>query len=61
MGRYIGPVEKLELIGPSPWLRADHEVPSGKVLRSPQRREIASPVDEQLVNATRGDNELDER
>lgn len=42
--------EATELVGAVPaWLQADHEGLAGRVLRSPQRREIAIPVDEQLV------------
>jgi small subunit ribosomal protein S4 len=31
------------------WLQVDHEALSGRVLRAPQRQEIAMPVTEQLV------------
>lgn len=31
------------------WLEADHEALAGRVLRAPQRDEIAMPVTEQLV------------
>ena len=31
------------------WLQADHEGLSAKVLRTPDRREIAAPVQEQLI------------
>jgi small subunit ribosomal protein S4 len=32
-----------------PWLQADHDALTAKVLRKPQRREIAAPVQEQLI------------
>jgi small subunit ribosomal protein S4 len=51
-GAAIEPVvrEATELVGAVPaGLQADHEGLSGRVLRSPQRGEIAIPVDEQLV------------
>ena len=32
-----------------PWLEADHDALAGRVLRAPQRPEIAMPVTEQLV------------
>jgi small subunit ribosomal protein S4 len=39
-----------EQIGTVPaWLEADHDALAGRVLRSPQRQEIAMPVVEQLV------------
>src|SRR6185436_7072437 len=31
------------------WLQADHDSLSAKVLRKPERREIAAPVQEQLI------------
>src|SRR5256885_14706370 len=33
----------------SPWLQADHENLTGKVLRMPERAEIDTPVQEQLI------------
>ena len=33
----------------APWLQADHEGLSGKVLRLPEREEIDTPVQEQLI------------
>jgi small subunit ribosomal protein S4 len=40
----------LELSGAMPaWLEADVEGRSGRVLREPHRREIATPVEEQLI------------
>jgi small subunit ribosomal protein S4 len=42
--------EAAEDIGLLPaWLQVDHEALSGRVLRAPQRQEIAMPVTEQLV------------
>ena len=42
--------EAAEDVGLIPaWLAVDHEALAGKVLRSPQRSEIAMPVSEQLV------------
>jgi len=39
-----------ELTGQIPaWLQADHESLSAKVLRRPERREVAAPVQEQLI------------
>ena len=39
-----------ELTGQIPaWLQADHESLSAKVLRKPERREVAAPVQEQLI------------
>jgi small subunit ribosomal protein S4 len=39
-----------ELTGQVPaWLQADHEGLTAKVLRKPERREIAAPVQEQLI------------
>src|ERR671923_216382 len=32
-----------------PWLQADHDALTAKVLRKPERREIAAPVQEQLI------------
>jgi small subunit ribosomal protein S4 len=32
-----------------PWLQADHDSLTAKVLRKPERREIAAPVQEQLI------------
>jgi small subunit ribosomal protein S4 len=32
-----------------PWLQADHDSLTAKVLRRPERREIAAPVQEQLI------------
>ena len=32
-----------------PWLQADHDSLTAKVLRKPDRREIAAPVQEQLI------------
>jgi small subunit ribosomal protein S4 len=32
-----------------PWLQADHDALTAKVLRLPERDEIATPVDEQLI------------
>jgi small subunit ribosomal protein S4 len=31
------------------WLQADHDALTAKVLRTPDRREIAAPVQEQLI------------
>jgi small subunit ribosomal protein S4 len=31
------------------WLQADHDALTAKVLRKPERREIAAPVLEQLI------------
>ena len=31
------------------WLQADHDSLTAKVLRKPERREIAAPVQEQLI------------
>jgi small subunit ribosomal protein S4 len=33
----------------SPWLQADHENLTGKVLKWPERSEIDTPVQEQLI------------
>ena len=33
----------------APWLQADHESLSGKVLKAPDRTEIDTPVREQLI------------
>lgn len=42
--------EAAEDVGLLPaWLEVDHEALSGRVLRAPQRQEIAMPVTEQLV------------
>jgi small subunit ribosomal protein S4 len=42
--------DSTELTGQVPaWLQADHEGLSAKVLRTPDRREIAAPVQEQLI------------
>jgi small subunit ribosomal protein S4 len=42
--------DSTELTGQVPaWLQADHEGLSAKVLRRPDRREIAAPVQEQLI------------
>ena len=39
-----------ELTGQVPaWLQADHDALTAKVLRRPERREIAAPVEEQLI------------
>ena len=39
-----------ELTGQIPaWLQADHESLTAKVLRRPERREVAAPVQEQLI------------
>jgi small subunit ribosomal protein S4 len=39
-----------ELTGQIPaWLQADHESLTAKVLRMPERREVAAPVQEQLI------------
>jgi small subunit ribosomal protein S4 len=39
-----------ELTGQVPaWLQADHDSLTAKVLRRPERREIAAPVQEQLI------------
>src|SRR5215470_5074 len=39
-----------ELTGQIPaWLQADHESLTAKVLRTPERREVAAPVQEQLI------------
>ena len=39
-----------ELTGQVPaWLQADHDALTAKVLRNPERREIAAPVQEQLI------------
>jgi small subunit ribosomal protein S4 len=39
-----------ELTGQVPaWLQADHDALTAKVLRKPERREIAAPVMEQLI------------
>ena len=39
-----------ELTGQIPaWLQADHESLTAKVLRKPERREVAAPVQEQLI------------
>ena len=39
-----------ELTGQVPaWLQADHDSLTAKVLRKPERREIAAPVQEQLI------------
>src|ERR1700745_4225852 len=39
-----------ELTGQVPaWLQADHESLTAKVLRRPERREVAAPVQEQLI------------
>ena len=32
-----------------PWLQADHDALTAKVLRLPERSEIATPVQEQLI------------
>ena len=32
-----------------PWMQADHDSLTAKVLRTPERREIAAPVQEQLI------------
>ena len=42
--------EATELTGQVPaWLQADHDALTAKVLRKPERREIAAPVQEQLI------------
>ena len=42
--------EATELTGQVPaWLQADHDALTAKVLRKPERREIAAPVLEQLI------------
>src|SRR6201995_2190627 len=42
--------EATELTGQVPaWLQADHDSLTAKVLRKPERREIAAPVQEQLI------------
>jgi len=33
----------------APWLQADHDNLTGKVLRAPERNEIDTPVQEQLI------------
>ena len=33
----------------APWLQADHDNLTGKVLRAPERGEIDTPVQEQLI------------
>jgi small subunit ribosomal protein S4 len=33
----------------APWLQADHDNLTGKVLRAPERTEIDTPVQEQLI------------
>ena len=33
----------------APWLQADHDNLTGKVLRPPERNEIDTPVQEQLI------------
>jgi small subunit ribosomal protein S4 len=33
----------------APWLQADHDNLTGKVLRFPERGEIDTPVQEQLI------------
>jgi small subunit ribosomal protein S4 len=33
----------------APWLQADHESLTGKVLKWPERGEIDTPVQEQLI------------
>ncbi|HZL07045.1 MAG TPA: 30S ribosomal protein S4 [Coriobacteriia bacterium] len=39
-----------ELTGQVPaWLQADHDALTAKVLRKPERREVAAPVQEQLI------------
>jgi small subunit ribosomal protein S4 len=39
-----------ELVGQVPaWLQADHDSLTAKVLRKPERKEIAAPVQEQLI------------
>jgi small subunit ribosomal protein S4 len=39
-----------ELTGQVPaWLQADHDTLTAKVLRKPERREVAAPVQEQLI------------
>ena len=32
-----------------PWLQADHDALTAKVLRLPERSEIAAPIQEQLI------------
>ena len=32
-----------------PWLQADHDALTAKVLRLPDRSEITAPIDEQLI------------
>src|ERR1700689_4843536 len=47
-GDVIG--DATELTGQVPaWLQADHDSLTAKVLRKPERREIAAPVEEQLI------------
>src|SRR3954471_15998539 len=42
--------DSTELISSVPaWLEADHDALTAKVLRKPERREIAAPVQEQLI------------
>jgi small subunit ribosomal protein S4 len=42
--------EATELTGQVPaWLQADHDGLTAKVLRKPERREVAAPVQEQLI------------
>jgi small subunit ribosomal protein S4 len=33
----------------APWLQADHDGLTGKVLKQPERAEIDTPVQEQLI------------
>ena len=33
----------------APWLQADHDALNGKVLKAPDRNEIDTPVQEQLI------------
>ena len=33
----------------APWLQADHDNLTGKILRAPERGEIDTPVQEQLI------------
>ena len=33
----------------APWLQADHDALTGKILRFPERSEIDTPVREQLI------------
>jgi small subunit ribosomal protein S4 len=49
--RNLEPIEEAveQVVAVPPWLEADHENFTGRVLHSPSREEIDTPVEEQLI------------